>query len=166
MAIFEKISKIAQEVALTQGAHIPTLIVIGKQGSTAVQFPGQAETHHERATLMKVIGFDLAFNRHLGALKQVCLINEGWVSVGSDETAPKVIPSKDPNRKEALIVVMIDLQENQTRMLLFEMIRDAEGKLTDLPRMDIGPPDIEIRAYLLEKFVAGYQKAREHRKEN
>lgn len=162
--VFEKISQIAQEVALAHGAHVPTLIVLGERGSTAVQVSAQTDTHQARAALMKVIGYKLADVGNIGPLKQVCLVNEGWVSMASEEAAPDMVASKDLQRKEALIVAMIDLQANQTRMRLFEMVRDAEGKLIDLPPLDLGPPDSEVKAFLLEKFVDGYQKLSARRK--
>ena len=160
------ISETAQEVLLRDGYHAPTLFVFGNKGGSAIQIMGDVETFRERAAMMQHIGAELAAEKKLGELRRVLLVSEGWASVPEDGKIPKIPPSEDPNRKEVLLIAMMDLEKVETQISMFEMLRDEKGQLTDLASVEQEMKGSETRAYLLEEFVSGYQGSIRNRKEN
>ncbi len=162
----ESISETAQEVLLRDGYHAPTLFVFGNKGSGVVQIMGDVETIRERAAMMQHIGAELGAKKKLGELQQVLLVSEGWASVPEDGKIPEIPPSKDPNRMEILLIALMDLEKVETQILMFEMLRDEKGQLTDLASVEQEMKGTETRAYLLEEFVSGYQGSIRNREEN
>ena len=159
-AVFEKVTQMAKDVLMRDGFHSPTLIAIGDISSHATQIGGTPTTHAERASMMKVIGYAFALEQSLGSLHQVIMVTEGWAATPNEEGEITTTPSKDPNRKEVLVISMLDLVEERTQIGIYDMRRDTDGKLTGLEKWEPVADGLEERAYLLEYFVEGYTKAR------
>ncbi len=162
----ETISETAKALLLRDGYHAPTLFVFGSKGGSVIQIIGDVGTIRERAATMQHIAAELAAEKKLGELQQVLLVSEGWASVPDDGKIPEIPPSEDPQRMEILLIAMMDLEKGETQILLFEMLRDEKGKLTNLPSVAQEMKGTETRAYLLEEVVSGYKEAIKKRNEN
>ena len=160
----EYISRIAQETTLVNGFHIPTLIVVGGRRLEIIQIPFDNVQAEARHSLMKVIGMDMATQKRLGELKRLFLVTEGWLGRPEEPDKEYVPPSQDPNRVEALIIAMLDVNSGQAEMDIFEMRRRSDGDLAELISIELGGDEGKTRAYLLEKFAEGYQSTRAYQK--
>lgn len=160
----ETISRIAQETTLAHGFHTPTVIAVGSKQLEIIQIPFEVAEPETRQSLMKVIGMDMATQKRMGELMKLFLVTEGWLGRPASTEAEFIPPHEDPNRVEALIVAMLDVQSDWAEMNLYEMKRGIDGDLTELVSIDLGGDDGQTRAYLLEKFAEGYQSARIYRK--
>jgi hypothetical protein len=103
----------------------------------------------------------LAKSGQVGDLEQVFMVSEAWMSQAAADQTPFVPPSQDPNRKEVLIVSNVQVKERETRMVIFEMIRDDAGELADLKEFE-ALRDERADAYspLLDAFVRGFRIGR------
>ena len=164
MLDLDLISRIAQENTLANGFHVPTLIVFGERNVDIIQIPFDDVDAQARHSLMKVVGMDMAAQKQMGELRKLFLVTEGWLGQPENPDREFTPPSEDPNRVEALIVAMLDVQSGQAEMNLFEMRRGANSDLVELVSIDLGGVDGQTRAFLLEKFAEGYQSARAYRK--
>ena len=114
------------------------LIIEGSKGGVAALVEEMADTHEGRMQQMFSVGVEVGKDGQIGELDQVFFISEGWMSAASGEKPPKIPPSQDPERKEVLIVTQSKIAEDETRMKVFEMIRDRQGILTDLKDFEPG----------------------------
>jgi hypothetical protein len=114
---------------------VPTLIVEGSGGSVVGQVTDLPDTHEGRVRWMFSAGFALAQSGQVGLLRQVFFISEGWMSTAGADGTIEMPPSQDPNRQEVLFVSSLKVKERRTDLALFEMVRDGEGRLTELKRM-------------------------------
>ena len=154
---FEHVTRLAREVLLRDGYHLPTVIVDGSQQPVIVQIPEMAPTHEERAAQMYVAGAILGRDRQAGRLRQAFFVTEGWMSVAREGSLPAVPPSQDPQRKEMLVVTGYESSTQHTRMALYEMKRDPEGVLRELLDYEYGTGNrIQAENPLLEAFVQGF----------
>ena len=103
----EEIISNAKEVMLREGKHIPVLIVEGGKNLIAGQIPNMPPTHGERVELMRFLGQAAAKSGKIDQLKQVFMVTEGWMSEPSEDIPERIRPSGDPNKKEVLIISMI-----------------------------------------------------------
>ena len=129
----DDITNIAQENILKFGGHVPTVIVKGSDGSSIAQFESLPETHEEKARMMFAAGADIARSNRIGELWQVFFVSEAWVSMAKEDGTIDKPPSQDPNRTEILIITSMELiDDHQTSLAIFEMVRDSQDKLIDL----------------------------------
>lgn len=154
----ETVTRIALEVVLQDGYHVPTLVVEGDRGSVVGQFPELPSTHEARVDMMHATGAAFARNGMATALRQVFFISEGWMSVADQEGPPHMRPSEDPHRLEVLAVSGLEVADGQTSLLIFEMVRDSDGQLVELKPFDT-PDEKEAHAEspLLAAFVDGFR---------
>ena len=155
----EEVVRIAKEVALEHGGHVPTLIAEGNKRAFGGQIANLPETHEDRVRWMLSAGYALAQSGEVGDLRQVFFISEGWMVVG-DEGAPLASrPSLDPKRKEVLVISNLSTREQESQLVIFEMVRDVEGQLAEL--RDIQLPDENEEGHaetpLLDAFVDGFR---------
>lgn len=143
------------------------LIVEGTKGSAICQLADFPATHEEKLLLMFRTGFAVGVKRELGALAQASFVSEAWMSVGNRDEPPHMPPSEDPNRTEVLVIHGHDLRTRRKHLTLFAMIRDGQGRLTDLKRLrsdetgEGGPPgEARTESPLLDAFVAGFHLGR------
>ena len=155
----EGVIRLAKEVALEHGGHVPTLIVEGSDSSVIGQMADFPDTHEARRRWMFSAGFALAQSGQVGALKQIFFVSEGWMSLAAEDGTVEVPPSQDPDRKEVLFISTLKANERRTDLVLFEMVRDDEGRLTELKRLQ--QPGEEEKGYvdspLLAEFVSGFR---------
>jgi hypothetical protein len=156
----EEIARIAKEAALKQGWHMPMVIVEGSKKSFGVALEGFPETHEGKARQMFSLGFFLARKGGVGELEQVFFISEGWMSIAEEGKPLEMRPSKDPKRKEVLVISSLSIKGCQGRMVIFEMIRDGEGHLADLRELQLPGEDGggSMESPLLDAFVAGFRR--------
>jgi hypothetical protein len=150
----DTLSDFAREVLLRDGFHAASLFIETSEKVVALQIPEMGETHEDRAAQMLLAGFKLAQIANIGILKQVFFITEAWLSVVEDNK-PYIQPSKDPKRKEVLIITQMDVSENKMVTRTLEMKRDKRGKLTQV----IKRPALEgesAESPLLTAFVIGF----------
>jgi hypothetical protein len=155
---FEEVTRIAQEMTLQQGSHVPLLAIQGDQQALLLPMTELADTHEGRAQQMFITGLALASSGEVGVLQQVFFITEGWLSVVDTGEIPDTPPSQDPQRREVLTISNLDMETGKTQMKLLEMKRDDQGKLQALEqpdwRKDTGKTEAE--SPLLNAFVLGF----------
>jgi hypothetical protein len=152
----EGVTRVASEVALRHGGHVPTVIAEGSRQPVIVELADVGNTSEDRARMMYVLGFELARSQAVGVLWQVFFISEGWLSVSQGSERPVVPPSNDPKRKEVLLISHVEIGQQQTQMTLLEMIRDDEGQLAELKALET-IDDAVVKSGLLEALLRGYE---------
>jgi hypothetical protein len=157
---FEDVASKAKEVALHDGKHVPILIVEGSKSLIVSQIQDMPETHGERVELMRFFGQAAAKSGRVGRLEQVFFISEGWMSVANEGKLPENRPSQDPNRKEVLIISGLELKGLKKSLKLFEMVRNENKQVVDLPELS-SPQGKEgaIEIPLLDAFAQGFRTA-------
>lgn len=151
----------AKEVALRDGGHLPLIIAQGDQQPILMQIPHLPATHEERRRLMFAAGQAIVHSGELTQLNQVVFISEGWMSVAQEDGTFDLPPSQDPNRREVLVITSLKVSPRQTKMIIFEMLRDSEEQLMALEPLEV--PDTEERradSPLLDAVVAGFYQGR------
>ena len=79
----------------------------------------------------RAAGRALAQSWEVGELRQVAFISEEWMSTGAGRP-PELRPSQDPARKEVLLISSLTTKDYRNRVVIFEMARDVNDKLTEL----------------------------------
>lgn len=150
---FEEVTCQAHEITLKQGRHVTMVIAEGSEQTVIARIQELDSTFEGRRQQMFELGFALARKDLLGLLDQVFLICEAWMSLATDKTTA-IPPSKDPKRKEVLMVSHLDTRRATTQVAIFEMIRATNGKLTRLLELD--REGMQVDSPLLMAFVQGY----------
>ncbi len=156
----EAVVKLARETALKHGSHLPTIIVEGTAKRVACVLEHLADDHQSKVMTMASVGFSLGKEGEVGELKQAHLVCEGWMSLVKAGRLPEMMPSRDPDRKEALIVAGRNVETGGSTFVSFEMVRNETGKLVDLTEFETsqwagGQPTFE--SPLLDAFIRGYR---------
>ena len=113
-------------------------------------------TSDERARLLFAAGYVLAENRLVSRVSDVFFISEAWMSTFDKEAY--VPPSRDPQRREVLLVSGLDMHSGQSELRLYEMQRDDDGALIGLDAVEVPDADEErVESWLLSAFAAGYR---------
>jgi hypothetical protein len=156
--VFEDIVRVAKEMLLRDGYHVPTLVVDGSRQPAILQIRPLGETHEERMTQLYLAGVNLGLDGRLGMLRQVFLITEGWMSRNQEGNGlPEVPPSEDPSRVEILAVTNYDAVARKVEMALIEMVRTEDQHLVEIRDLvHTGTGDEVAESPLLEAFIAGY----------
>jgi hypothetical protein len=153
----EAVSRHAVDVLLRDGSHAPILIVEGNRGGTVITLQDMAPTHDERLRQMAQAGVVTAQRNEVGKLRQLFFITEAWMSTTEGGQLPDQPPSQDPRRKEILVVSQLQVQQDQSAMVAYEMHRDDEGKLAKITQMPSGDPsEVEVKSPLLDAFIVGF----------
>ena len=79
---FDEVTRIAREVALKHGGHVPVLIAEGRRGSFGGRIANLPDTHEDRIRWMLSAGYALARSGEVGGLQRLIFISEGWMSTG------------------------------------------------------------------------------------
>jgi hypothetical protein len=154
----EMIAAKALDIVLENGTHSPTLIVNGSKENTVLVMDTFALTHALRMQQMAMFGFAFGLSGRTGKLQQVFLISEAWMSSAKEGQLPSVSPSEDPERKEILIIVSLNLIEDAREATVFEMVRDSEAVLRELKNfLSDDKPQLSSESPLLDAFVIGFQ---------
>lgn len=157
---FEQVTRLAREVLLRDGHHVPTLIVDGTRNPIVIQMEVLVPTFEGRLQQMFVTGQALAHEGTAGRLRSVYFITEAWLSQARDGILPSMRPSQDPQRKEVLMVNGLDRLIGKSRrvhLAIFEMVRDEQGTLREIRNFSF--PDEPADAAdtpLLDAFLTGF----------
>jgi hypothetical protein len=155
----EEIISNAKEIMFREGKHIPVLIVEGGRSMVAGQIPDMPPTHGERVEFMRFLGQAAAKSGRIDQLKQVFMVTEGWMSEPSEDIPTRIRPSEDPNRKEVLIISMIQVQDDKRQMEIFEIVRDSNEQVVEIEKFlpKEKKEDESVAVPLLDAFVHGFQ---------
>jgi hypothetical protein len=134
------------------GGLQPAVFARGTRSKVFMSMP-PGETIDERIDNMFRAGCQLAQSGDLGDLVQVIYVCEGWM--GAAKT-PMVMPSQDPNRQEALVFSMIDVNTHTQSIEIYVCVRDARQSVIDLKRVPL-PEGASVESPLLPAFVAGFR---------
>lgn len=154
----EQVAQQAKDTTLSLGSHIPTLIAEGDLRAAIAQLQPLAETHEGRKAQMFLNGLMLVQSGEVGVLQQVFFISEAWLSAARKERDLVIPPSRDPQRKEVLMVSQHVIRSRHEDVLIFEMQRNSRGKLTQLTPFEetAQPSTTELRNPLIDAFLVGY----------
>ena len=108
-----------------------------------------------RAEQMIHLAMQLAQFRMVGDINLVVLVAEAWASPARE---PFMIPSKDPNRCDVLVINALDGQTQEQQLLLFTCIREQNGVVTGLKPLPV-PASVSVESPLLRAFLTGYRLA-------
>ena len=157
----EEIISNAKEIMLRDGYHVPVVILEVDKKLMGAQIPDMPATHGERVQLLHFLGQAAAKSGRVNQLQQVFMVNEGWMSVASEDKPAEIRPSQDPNRKEVLIISAIQMKERKKQMKVFEILRDSSEQVVGLEEFlpDEKKKDESVDIPLLDAFVQGFQMA-------
>src|SRR5712671_1657392 len=161
----DKIIQMAKDHILKHGEHLPEIIV--EFATQEVHIMGCPDITNSDESLEKQHRFFTA-GRMLGEenpgkdIAHIAFAVEAWIGRRKrEEYTEDYLPSKDPNRKECLIVVVLDIviKEDGNKYLEqhcypFELIRDGSGKLVDLLPWNL--EEGKGHSKLLTAFLAGF----------
>lgn len=150
----EAVAHNAKANLLRRGNHPPTLIAEGDRKTLDIQVEPLAPTHPDRAQQLFGLGLVLAQSGEVGVLQQVFFIAEAWMSTANPQ---RVRPAQDPQRQEVLLVSRHILRPPKDEAVVFQMRRNAKGKLTSAVSFpDDNPERNEAHSPLIQAFVIGY----------
>ncbi|MHB8629911.1 MAG: hypothetical protein ACYDBJ_26630 [Aggregatilineales bacterium] len=153
----EQIASAARETLLRTGRHIPTLIAEGSSKTAVVEFENFGKSSQDNQEQLMEIGFRLAQNSQFGLLKQAFFISEAWMSVSTLDKPPTLPPAQDPNRREILSVSGLAVENYHVSILLYAMIRDPEGRLTEVKALEQFPDSVTSKENpLLDALFFGF----------
>ena len=115
-----------------------------------------ANTHDEKAQQFFTIGFLLAESGEVGVLTQIFFISEAWLT--RTDHPPHLNSHIDAQRIEALIISRTKLEPLVKELLILEMLRDAEQKVTELKQHlhMVEQANQTVESPLVEAFIAGF----------
>ncbi len=158
------VTDVAKDMMLGMGRHYPTMYV-EFEGDTELQYCVLADFMYISETAEKEMAL-FASGAGLGqakpgrAIASIAFVNEAWQSSYTDHEDAKNAPppSEDPNRKEVLFVLMLDMTvtpAKQTGQFL-EIIRTGGG--IDLLAQSMQG---EVHTNFLVAFAAGFRSVKD-----
>jgi hypothetical protein len=161
------IVQMAKDSILEHGEHRPELHIEYKDEERAIaifaDFP--YKTAFERKQALFVTGRKIGLESKDKEIAQVVFIIEAWVSTQKrGEPRPSMPPSEDPNRKEVLLIQLLEpnkvTHSLKQSLHVVEMLRDGSGKLVDLlhDREEMNVDNTSSN--LLTSFLAGFESAK------
>ena len=151
----EEIVQFVKTTVLELGKCFPIVFVKGSKGKVAIGLKELGETSDNREMHMLNAGTFTAYKHNVGELESLIFASEAWMSLvkGKEEF---IRPSLNPERIETLIINSLDTATQEETIICFEMVRDRQGKLTDLKQMSF-PDAGSVKGILLPAFQKGYQ---------
>lgn len=154
MEIVEQIIQLAKKLILEMGYHEPILFIKGTKTNIVLNFKEFGDTSDARARNMLNAGANLAYKDSVGELEALVFVDEAWMGTNID-----IQPSKDPNRIEVLLINTLDAATQEEGLIMFEMVRNKQGKIIDLKQNSL-PDKGSVKGMLLPAFQKGYQLIR------
>ncbi len=156
MKIIEDAKTIVQGMLLQVGELPPFMLIDGTVSCKLVPLDNLPETAHERVTAVFNIGSEMALQGNVGQLKTVVFVSRGWLAESKGEHPLDVRPSRDPHRKEMVLIVALNVVVNKQESATFQITRDMQGAFSLLE-----PYTKEREPYspFLPAFVKGYNFA-------
>lgn len=142
-----------KEYALKYGKHPPVLFVHGRRKKIFFEV-SWGSNHQERVDIMTRTGVRFAKDEELGDLESVIFVCEAWAS---PPRTPMVMPSKDPNREEVLVISGLDVRTKKQTVEIYALIRDYKQSVIGLKPVFLPEEGQTVASDLLPSFVAGYQ---------
>ncbi len=165
MKNMDTVAKEAKDYLLKAGDHLPTLRVFGSKSNAVVVLEMPEEQNQKKMMMAKAGVMMSQKKKELGELKEFYFITEGWMSSVTKEELEKngyQRPSKDPKRKEVLIIMGkgVDIKDRdvvvkETDCQFFELLRSAKGELKELKRFGKGKMS-GSESVLSDAFFVGY----------
>ena len=155
----EIVEKLAIDVCIKENGHIPQLIVCGKRQSSIMILKHFPDTYEEKIKTMASAAIQTVIEQgeKIGELRRVFFISEAWMSVVKKKNLKTfLMPSKDPNRIEVLIISEFDVDNNEENVSSFEIKRNSENRIYNLERMKMGKGTGETKSALLQSFIKAY----------
>jgi hypothetical protein len=153
----DEVAHQAREVLLRDGHHVPLLLIEGRSGDISIPMSDLSPLYEQRLQQFLTAGYLLARSGHIGDLRQLFFISEGWYTSQDKGTVLQLPPSQDPKRKEILMVSQLVLHTAQANLLVFEMLRNKRGKLTAVRELHRADDITAIHSPLLNAFVLGFE---------
>lgn len=148
----EDIKKQAEKTILADGNHAPMMIGFSIDGDLIpVLIDELPDTSTGRQKLFLRIGGEIGTRFEMD---EIYFISEAWMGRSKKDGSYQQ-PSKDPKRREALIINCCDLASPDDYMVIYEMIRDKSGKLVELKNFEQGEFS-KVESHLLKAFRDGY----------
>jgi hypothetical protein len=147
----QKIADFAKRLFLRDGYHAPIVIAKGTNGTRIVLLEQFGATADERVKDIFSAGALLAEKGNIGDLELIVFVCEGWMG-----TNINVLPSLDPNRREALLINSLNARTQEEHTLQFEIKRDPNGQVLDLKEL-VFPETVVSKGRLLPAFLKGYR---------
>ncbi len=150
-----EIVQLAKKIVLDTGYFEPTVFIKGSERKLAVQPETFGQTADDRQRNMLNMGAYIAYKQNVGELEILIFADEAWMSK-PDKNGEFIQPSLDPKRIETLIINSLDARTQEETMICFEMVRNTQGKVTNLKQMSL-PDGGSVKGNLLPAFQKGYQ---------
>ena len=159
MTNFEQTKTLVKEITMAQGGHNPQLFAFTEKGVALLILDDLPSDHDQKVFLFRLAGAKLANSTGTEQINELHFVSEAWFSIQKNEQE-FIQPSQDPDKKEAIIIVGKDYQNNTSNMSNLEMIRDTAGKLIELK--DTGNDEEQsFESPLLDAFKQGFEEARD-----
>jgi hypothetical protein len=143
----------AKENLVRYGELVPTLLIDGTVDSFV--YPLLVKDYSDRVGMMQNAGVEVACTHNVGKLNRVFLVTEAWMSRKAQGERLTHSPSRDPKRKEIVLIACFDVLQNVQTTRAFEIVRDTEGNLAQLQSLTQNET-AETISPLLPAFVQGY----------
>ena len=154
----ENVLSLAKELLLEVGEVRPMLIVLGAQAATRIPLEQIPENREQKAKQMLGLGYAVGRDRSLGELRELFILFEGWMSLGSSP-APAIMPADDPNRQEVLVITRYQHHPPTTAMTVFRIQRTGEPDNLELERVEeVEGSEGQAQSPLVEAFLYGYEE--------
>lgn len=151
------VAQMARAIMLEHGSHSPIVLVEGTDGGFTGLLEGFPDDHQGKVQHMGKAGYLFGQRQgRIGRLRQAFFVCEGWMSAVKDGRIPDTPPSRDPNRREVLLVTGIKAEKGEQDFAALEVRRDGDGKVDELTEIDLGLKGT-VESDLLPAFVAGFE---------
>jgi hypothetical protein len=153
------IAQKAVDILLQSGNHQPFLFIFTMSDSMVAPLAFIPETTEEKSLMMKFIAQEARKQSQNTVLTDIFMVTEAWMlnTEKSAEDLGDTRISEHPDRVEILAVTQFNVRQNKAGMRIYEMKRDAKGELVEIVANATAGGDLqEVRSYLLEAFVAGW----------
>jgi len=147
----------AKEIILKDGEHPPILYAETKDGKINLfYFADFPDTTKEKQYTLFGLGrkYGIECPGSENKIAHLYFVVEAWMSTNRNYNRP----SEDPNRKEALTILHLDVSTMKTTLDRAEMLRDGSGELVDL--LTLEPMVKGVEDNLLPAFLAGTRSAK------
>lgn len=152
----EQVEEVVRERMWIAGVIKPTAIVEGERRRQILLLENLGTTSEERALMMLWLGYDVGRSGAVGPLLQLTFIAEAWYTTATSEDAI-LPPSRDPHRKECVVIAQARLEAQSTAVRLLEIVRDRTDEFQMLVPLDTGPDRPEkLDSPLINAFLYGY----------
>jgi hypothetical protein len=152
MNIVNEIVEFAKMEMRNNGGLTPRLFVISSNAIYSLPVD-LGKDQSERVQTMTDIGIRLAKTGDIPDLEDLVFVSEAWM--GPARTFP-IMPSQDPDRKEALLVNALDPKTKKQTLRMFACVRDRKQAVVELKEISL-PEGATAEGPLLPAFLSGFR---------